>query len=1699
MTQTLTAVEVAGPHRWRWVLGDRSGRVLADHQVDLEVGTAEYEAFCDLVGHLDRHRLPHDPIGSEAAAVDRVSAWISERVFGDALLSRLSGSVRVVVPHDAEFLLSRPLELARVDGVPLARKQISLVYEPAGLDPPDGKEDVAGSVRVLALFSVPARSSVLALRRERYELARTVRTIAAKSRKAIELRVLQYGVTRERLAEAVEEHPGWDVLHVSGHGGIGALVLEQADGEPDVISTDELVDLLRPARDRLKLAVLSACRSGAAEAATTLHALGLDDLAEQVAPDDGGTADQVGLARGLVRELGITALAMRYPVADGFAVALAGELYPRLFGAGQPVDRAVALALPKAVGGRPTAAVPAASIGTPMLIGAGTVGLCVAPPPGRVVLDPYAERMAWFPPEPERFVGRTRALVEASTALAPESGRTGVLFVGMVGAGKSACALELAHQHRGRFGALAWWKAPEHPDDFGQALVGLATALETQLGIPMLDAVAGEAELRRFLPRLAAVLREEVVLLVLDNVDTLLSGDATWRDPLWGLLIECLTGHRGLSRVVLTSRVAPADLDPDLVVVLPTHALSIAESVLLARELPHLGVPLRDQPTAERATARSAEDLHLVRRVLNVAQGHPELLELADVAAAEPGRLAEALAAAEAAGHDTPVTAFFTTGASELDGPQFLRLLSAWTGTVLATLPAPARTLVELLAHVEEDERRPWIVRVVWQEVWRELHGQDAPALEAALAPLMAAVLVEVEGDDPTQDVYRLHRGVGEAIRAGADPAFGALVDEKTIECLAAVYEHAHAEEEQGRSGEVIVLSGLAATPYLLRTGRWAQAVDMLETATDRDVAPETTNRAMSYLRHMLDRDEDARERPAVTALYAKLLSRTDPQAAAVMFLDLVRLGVEVARFDIASLATSECARIFTDHGDLEGALELARALPGYSDLAGYGPWTRVADTCVELTVLTRMGRHHEAAARAVELVEVVDGLDDDGGEPERATPVSVRGVVLSTALEAVTRFGDWDVALGLCERIDALHVRRGATDHERARSRLDTAVVLLALGRVDEAEDVLRHSQAVFEDADDTVLLGEVFRLRAKVRDALGRPEDALAMARAALRYSYESSSPSVLAEGHDLLATHLAATGEHGRVCAAHRAAASVLRAASSHAERGTTVVQLSDLLEHGPDLFPGSLEEMVRTVEQVPGVRLGVVLDILVPDDAELAELFADVVSVPRENLRIGQDALADYREQRELLVTAIHQTEEGGLDPGVFGDVDETSAELFAAILAMRHRDAGQRPRAAPPDGEPRLFGAQVVPAMGDHRGGIRFTDFVELDGRPFAVTADEEAVRTWDLRTHRQVGEPLTRSGHRLHAAAVTTLAGRPVAVVGHGPGLDVWDLTTREHVTEVVAPYRWRVRAAISAVACTVWQGRALAVTGSYDSTVRLWDLDRREQVGPPLAGHDSVIRAIAFGVVDGRLVAVSGSEDTTVRVWDVERHEQVGVLRGHDDHVEAVAVGEVDGTPVAVTGSRDDTMQLWDLREHRELGDYFDAHEDPVEAVAFGVLHGAPVAVSGGDDEAVRLWDLRTRDQLGPALTEGRVAMGITAVALGEVAGRPTLLAGDRDGVLRVWDLDVHREMGFDVPARFAAELPSEWTDPETGEVYDLTGPIVDDGGSPWRQVDFDGFEPILAEPGSVGVTLNLRDVDDRYGLTGIVSPPRQRPSGEG
>ncbi len=95
---------------------------------------------------------------------------------------------------------------------------------------------------------------------------------------------------------------------------------------------------------------------------------------------DGGTAG--ALAVELAGRLGCAVLAMRYPVVDEFAIGLAGRLYELLADRGQPLPRALGLALREVVADPPTPACPALSAATPTLFGS-AAGLTLAAQSGR--------------------------------------------------------------------------------------------------------------------------------------------------------------------------------------------------------------------------------------------------------------------------------------------------------------------------------------------------------------------------------------------------------------------------------------------------------------------------------------------------------------------------------------------------------------------------------------------------------------------------------------------------------------------------------------------------------------------------------------------------------------------------------------------------------------------------------------------------------------------------------------------------------------------------------------------------------------------------------------------------------------------------------------------------------------------------------------------------------------------------------------------------------------------------------------------------------------------------------------------------------------------------------------------------------------------------------------------------------------------
>jgi len=61
-------------------------------------------------------------------------------------------------------------------------------------------------------------------------------------------------------------------------------------------------------------------------------------------------------------------------------------------------------------------------------------------------------------------------------------------------------------------------------------------------------------------------------------------------------------------------------------------------------------------------------------------------------------------------------------------------------------------------------------------------------------------------------------------------------------------------------------------------------------------------------------------------------------------------------------------------------------------------------------------------------------------------------------------------------------------------------------------------------------------------------------------------------------------------------------------------------------------------------------------------------------------------------------------------------------------------------------------------------------------------------------------------------------------------------------------------------------------------------------------------------------LLQVSGSYDQTVKVWDMKTGVNTLTLRGHDSWVDAVKVDASHGS--VLSASWDGTVKLWDIRD---------------------------------------------------------------------------------------------------------------------------------------------------------------------------------------
>jgi WD40 repeat protein/beta-lactamase regulating signal transducer with metallopeptidase domain len=198
-----------------------------------------------------------------------------------------------------------------------------------------------------------------------------------------------------------------------------------------------------------------------------------------------------------------------------------------------------------------------------------------------------------------------------------------------------------------------------------------------------------------------------------------------------------------------------------------------------------------------------------------------------------------------------------------------------------------------------------------------------------------------------------------------------------------------------------------------------------------------------------------------------------------------------------------------------------------------------------------------------------------------------------------------------------------------------------------------------------------------------------------------------------------------------------------------------------------------------------------------------------------------------------------------------------------------------------------------------------------------------------------------------------------------------------------------------------------LVLSGSYDTTVRLWDASTGKEL-VNLKGHDSKVQSVAFAP-DGRAVA-SGGYDGAVIIWDLkgfkERHRfEVGngnkIVRVERPRIKSICFSP-DGR-LLLAGGEDGNVHIWDVESGSDVRQL--TGRNAIQTIA--ISPDGKSVVAGGFDGTVQAFDLAT----------GRVLFQITAhngwvlrVAYSP-DGKHILSAGE-DRAIHIWDAATGKEL---------------------------------------------------------------------------------------
>ena len=204
---------------------------------------------------------------------------------------------------------------------------------------------------------------------------------------------------------------------------------------------------------------------------------------------------------------------------------------------------------------------------------------------------------------------------------------------------------------------------------------------------------------------------------------------------------------------------------------------------------------------------------------------------------------------------------------------------------------------------------------------------------------------------------------------------------------------------------------------------------------------------------------------------------------------------------------------------------------------------------------------------------------------------------------------------------------------------------------------------------------------------------------------------------------------------------------------------------------------------------------------------------------------------------------------------------------------------------------------------------------------------------------------------------------------------------------------------------CSIYDGHSSRVTaaafspdgkriisGSYDNTLKLWDVDSGNCL-MTLSGHRLQVTAASFSP-DGKRI-ISASFDKTIKIWDVDSGNCIKTLSGHTRSVRAASF-RPDGKRI-ISASSDKTLKLWDADSGNCLKT-LSGHFAKVFSASFS-FDGQRI-ISASFDKTVKIWDAETGQCIMTLSGHGERIFSASFNSNGQ-----RIISASYDSTIKLWD----------------------------------------------------------------------------------------------